>query len=291
MTTKQPTYTPEQVEQAFEAITENLNIIEQAYNEAIGTAAKEPFMCWDATAPGYLEAQGLPRLITPSESNWFPGDARGAPDLDWIKENAVPKFADEDPLVIDIECYGKKDNPDDPAPTTAQEVEYLRSVVEVHQQGVPGQRVGVYSYPPERYGGCATCGPDDYDERWGNWTDRNALFAPLAEQVYAIFPSLYGLYSDMDTWVKFAQQNVEQARMLAPGKQVIGYLWPEWHNNAAPEASGPIDYDSWMIMLETCLGCCDGIAIWHWSSSRFDPDAPWWRATEDFMAKHHLNGR
>lgn len=300
----EPTYTPEQVADAFKNIrdwvpltstgNDNLDLIEVAYQEAIETEPQPPqqtFQCWDATSGGKLAGEGLPRMITPSESNWFPTSARGAPDLNWIKANTVPKFAQYDPLVIDIECWIKKENENDPAKITATETEWLRSIVEVHQQGVPGQRVCVYSLPPERYGGCSSVadGSDEQKQRWNDWTDRNAIMAPLAEQVYAITPSLYGLYSKMDQWVKFAKQNVEQCRMLAPDKPVIGYLWPEWHNNA--EATGFISYDDWMIMLETCFECCDGIAIWEGSWWSHDANAPWWRATVDFMTNHSLNGR
>jgi hypothetical protein len=285
------TYTPDQVADAFTAIRDNLDLIELAYDEAINTPAPAvTFQVWDATAPGYLEAHGLIRLKTPSESQFFPSDKRRPPDFEWMAANAVPKMAEFDPLSIDIECYGKKDNPDDPAPYTPEEIEWLRRTVEVFHEGNPGQRVGVYMTPPERYGGCSAY-PDDsptYNERWASWTERNKIMQPLADEADMMFPSLYGLYSKMDQWERFARQNVEQTRMLAGKKPVIGYLMSDWHNNA--EATGPIGYDDFMRMLEVCYDCCDGVAIWRGSKTEFNPEDAYWKATVDFMKRYHLNG-
>ena len=291
MTKPRTSYTPDQVAEAFSSIRSNLDLIEIAYSEAISTPVPEPdaFIVYDASSSGEINAKhGLPRLKTPSESNFFPGSARGAPDLEWIAENACPKMAKYNPLVIDIECYGTKENPDDPAKTTAQETEWLRSIVETFQRENPGQLVGVYSYPPERYGGCSSYPPGSptYNERWEDWAERNAIMQPLADQVHAEYPSLYGLYSKMEQWVQFATGNIEQTYMLAPNKKVIAYLWPEWHNNA--EAEGFIGYDDWMVMLETCFEHCDGIAIWEGSWYDLDESQPWWQATVDFCNAHGI---
>ena len=283
------TYTPDQVADAFTTIRDNLDLIEVAYAEAIGPKPVE-YIIWDATAPGFLTDQGLTRLKTPSESCFYEGSGR-VPDKDWLLANAVPEFAEYDPLSIDIECYGAKENPDDPAPYTETEIGYLCTVVDAFHEGNPGQRIGVYMTPPERYGGCTAYPPDHpkTEERWNNWTGRNEIMKPLADKVEILFPSLYALYPDMDQWVRFAQQNVEQARMLAGGKPVIGYLWITWHNNSG--LTGYIGYDEWTIMLETLYPICDGIAIWAKSTDDFDPNAGYWKATEDFMKKYHLMGR
>lgn len=285
MSLRKPAYTAAEVAAAADAIRANTAILETAYADA---AAE--FTLWDSTAPGFLEAQGLKRLKCPSEQQFFPSTARGAPDVNWLMANAVPAMAGFNPLSMDIECYAKKDKPEDPAPTTPTEIGYLRTFVGCFRKGNPGQKLGVYMTPVERYGGCATVGPGPVrDQRIADWTARNAIMQPLADDVDYIFPSVYGLYL-MPTWVTFAQQNIAQARLLAGHKPVVGYLWPIWHRNSGREGQ-PINYDDWMTMLETCFPICDGIAIWMASTDRFDPAAEYWKATEDFMKRHGLMGR
>ena len=216
--------------------------------------AESQFFVWDSTAPGYLVDQGLPRCKCPPESGFFPTEARGAPDLAWIRANAVPKYT-EDPLAIDIECYGTKAE-GDTYKYTSQEIGWLASVVKEFHKARPAQRVGIYMTPPERYGGCSPYSDPnhpEYKQRWADWTTRNQVMIPLAQEADIMFPSLYGLYSDMAQWERFARQNVEQTRMISQGKPVLGFIWPTWHNNA--EATGPIGYDDWMIMLEVTKLC------------------------------------
>jgi hypothetical protein len=95
----------------------------------LAASQKPPFQIWDSTASGYLVAQGFPRLKCPSEQQFFPDEARGAPNVAWLMTNAVPNMAQYNPLSIDVEAYGRKATATEP-PYTEQDIQYLCTIVQ-----------------------------------------------------------------------------------------------------------------------------------------------------------------
>ena len=123
------------------------------------------------------------------------------------------------------------------------------------------------------------------------WQRENDAVRSIAEYVDIIFPSLYTFYSKEDDWVRYAVANLREARRIAPGKPVYCFLWPQFHDSTR-RAYELLPAEYWKRQLGTCQGLADGIVIWGgvgeagrmngWLS--WDDNAPWWKATVEFVA-------
>jgi hypothetical protein len=125
---------------------------------------------------------------------------------------------------------------------------------------------------------------------YNSWQSDVDQLQPIVPHVDALFPSLYTFYPDQNGWVRYATENLRQARRIAAGKPVYCFLWPQYHDSAAaPFAILPGDY--WNKELQTCRKLADGIVIWGGYTTKgggfkqlpWDDTAPWWKATLAFM--------
>jgi hypothetical protein len=64
------------------------------------------------------------------------------------------------------------------------------------------------------------------------------------------------------------------------GRPVYPFLWPQYHKSWKP-----IDRDFWRLQLETVFDNADGMVIWTPAKGkpRWNPVAPWWEETVDFL--------
>src|SRR5690606_15270403 len=115
--------------------------------------------------------------------------------------------------------------------------------------------------------------------------EKNSRLMPLADAVDVLFPSLYAFDLDEAAWVRYAEENLAEARRF--GKPVIAFLWPQVHGSSARHGHEFVSGDFWRVQLETVYRHADGFVIWtpHGNErTEFDPRAGWWLATREFLA-------
>lgn len=145
----------------------------------------------------------------------------------------------------------------------------------------PHAKFGFYSIPPYR----------DYwnalksrtDAAYIAWQDKNTVMRPLAEAMDVMFVSLYTFYNDVSGWSTYARENVREARRLAPGKRIIPFLWPQYHESNATLGGQLISGPYWRLQLDTVANLkCAGAAIWGPPSMSWNNESPWFLETKAF---------
>lgn len=181
-------------------------------------------------------------------------------------------------LVIDIEHWNMlsmatRDN--------ARE-KFIQTLDRFHE-AAPGLKVGLYEILPSRnyWTALGQNGANGYR----SWQADNNFAAPIVAHVDALFPSLYTFYPNEAGWVKYATENLREARRISHGKPIYCFLWPQYHGNFLMV---PGDY--WRAELDTCHRLADGIVIWGgytmtngFAALPWRDDAPWWQATLEFV--------
>jgi hypothetical protein len=119
----------------------------------------------------------------------------------------------------------------------------------------------------------------DYD-RWSRATD--FVRERLAAKVDFVCPSLYTFYDDEAGWELYARANLEESHKA--GKPVYPFLWMQYHGETGVGGKF-IGADVWRRQLDVCRSHADGVVIWGGWKRRWDENAPWWQATEDFVRR------
>lgn len=114
------------------------------------------------------------------------------------------------------------------------------------------------------------------------WKDANAFLSPLAQKVDVIFPSLYTSYDDQAAWQVYAQANIEQARQY--GKPVVPFLSMYYPSGLSALGGQSLPADYWQMQQNLVRQNADGLVIWGGWAVAWDANAPWWQATQAFLA-------
>lgn len=188
-------------------------------------------------------------------------------------------------LVLDIEHWRLHGDDGFVASNVAKYI----TVLQWFKQEEPSLRVGYFGMLPI----------EDYDRSRSNiafkyraWQKENDRLAPLARFVDVIFPSIYTYNSNEQEWVKFARENIKEARRY--GKPVYVFLWPQYSEQNKVLAHQYLSSSFWKLQLETVRQYADGVVIWGgWDSSKWGPadwdgQAGWWQATEKFMTSVYI---
>jgi hypothetical protein len=222
---------------------------------------------FDATAYLNKPELGLPRCSVPSGlSLWGPDeDRQGLPTrIELLAPTAL--------TALDIEHW-----------LVPERIQSYLDTLALWRHHHPQIRTGYYSVAPKRDYWRAIKGPAD--PKYKQWQQENDALSALAVAVDVLFPSLYTFYDDPESWVKYAQANIAEARRYET--QVYGFLWPQYHNSNPHLAYQYIDRDFWRLQLETVTGLCDGVVIWGgWLSDTrlaWNDNAVWWQVTKDFL--------
>jgi hypothetical protein len=107
----------------------------------------------------------------------------------------------------------------------------------------------------------------------------------LARHVNAFFPPMYTFDDDRQAWAKRAEAEAAEDRVLAPGKPVFFYLWPQYHDGTPKqfqyvvEPSGNSNSIPGVALPR--VSCCGLQAVSTGTSSG------WWAATQEFMRLLH----
>lgn len=189
--------------------------------------------------------------------------------------------ATQDPVCIDVEHWplvGTDSVVFDSISKYAQLVDWFKSER-------PDLAVGLFGIIPVA---------DYYRSRRGRasrayaeWRSDNDRLKILADRVDVIFPYLYTYYRDERQWVRFAIENLREARRY--GKPVYVFLWPQYSEKNESIGYSYIHANFWRLQLETVSPYVDGIVIWGgWDRENkrpavWDESAAWWRVTKEFV--------
>lgn len=242
----------------------------------VGGAAK-PFAVFDN-----LAYAGKPDLTTnglvPSSVIYYRGDWKTAiaagqlPDEESFKQAVRSRAAGKPgPVVIDIEYVFLSHARGTTDAQVRQHFKLFITLAQWAHEAAPGHLVGYYGHGlfPEEPG-----------------REYAAETRQLIAAVDAFFPSMYSYGNQTpEQWREKLQHLVALAHALAPGKPVYPYVWPQFHGGA-PQALEFLDADRMKFELETARDCgADGVVFWSSSKPRWNPEAPWWRATQKFAAE------
>ena len=206
-------------------------------------------------------------------------------DLPYLIERAARmikgggKRYPSDYTILDIEVWPVGLSVSDE--TAREHMDRYLSMFRSLRQHLPSRRIGNYGMPVYREyrASVSGAGAEDYYR----WTARNDLLQPLADEFDVFYPSLYAFQKGQpDRWVAYAVAHIRESRRLARrGQPVIAFIWPQYHNNSSYEGVF-IDYDFWLLQLNTLLQHADGVFIWS-NQDRLSTSSGWYRATKDFV--------
>jgi hypothetical protein len=167
----------------------------------------------------------------------------------------------------------------------ADQVRKYVTVMEWIHEAMPGITAGIFGKTPIEDYDRSTMLPGSGGYR--GWQAENDRIIPLAQSVDALFPTIYTYYTDQQGWVKFATENMKEAKRY--GKKSYVFIWPQYSESNPLLAHQYLPPDFWKLQLETVLQNADGVVIWGgWDGVKsdfieWDENAPWWKITKEFM--------
>lgn len=119
------------------------------------------------------------------------------------------------------------------------------------------------------------------------WQKENDQFQPLADEVDALFPSIYTFYADRQGWTTYAIAQIAEARRHAHGKPVYAFLMPYYHESNRLLGGSFLERDYWELELRVVRQHADGLVFWGgWGLNGPEPwndDAVWWQVLKGFL--------
>ena len=252
-------------------------------------AVSRPFVVFDATLyknKPSLAAYHVRPLTMLYESRLFVANQppTAVPSEVIVRSLAYELRASPDPVVLDIERWPLTG---DGLAVPSTVAKYL-SVLSWVKGEAPAVPFGLYgTVPIPDYWRAAS---DPMSPQFLAWRRDNDRLAQIVDHVDALYPSIYTFYPDRQAWVAYAKAQIAEARRLAKGKPVYGFLWPLYHNQGNESlGSRPIEPDYWDLQLATMAQYADGVVIWGgWGDhgpESWNDEAPWWQVTKRFMQR------
>jgi len=252
-------------------------------------AVPRPFVVFDATLyknKPSLAAYHVRPLTMLYESRLFVANqlSPSMPSEVIVRSLAYELRASTDPVILDIERWPLSGDGMAVPSTVAN---YL-SVLSWVKGEAPAVPFGLYgTVPIPDYWRAVS---DPMSSQFLAWRTDNDRLAQIVDHVDALYPSIYTFYPDRQAWVAYAKAHIAEARRLAKGKPVYGFLWPLYHNQGNELlGSRPIEPDYWDLQLTTLAQHADGVVIWGgWGDHGPEPwneEAPWWQVTKRFMQR------
>jgi len=143
----------------------------------------------------------------------------------------------------------------------------------------PKLKIGFYAVVPSRDYWRATKGSKS--KEYKEWQIQNDKFQEVGDNVDYICPSIYTFYDYQPGWIKYAEENIKEAKRLAKGKPVYVFLWPMYHESNKELQGKFIPVDFWKLQLDLVYRLADGVIIWGGGS--WDESAEWWKVTQQFL--------
>lgn len=261
--------------------------LEPEIRETRAKIRTKPFRLFDTTPytnkPNLLELYGIQRGRIYFENTFF----NGQPDHTALPfENTVKNIArnalqyDDDVLIItDIESYHFYTDDEYGAQQRANHIQVFDWMYEIKQD----MNLGMYGFLPRRDYPRAIRRIPGYE----NWQFENELVRPIVDKVKYLAPSLYVLNGDpWENWVRYAVENIKEARRYAGDKPVYPFIWPRYHNTLPPGlALKLVEPEFWALQLRVLYEIADGAIIWtgSWDLTDWDENMPWWVETKKFL--------
>jgi hypothetical protein len=253
---------------------------------------QRPFRIFDATAyigrPDFSR-YGMEPIHIVDRGIWPDGRRSGPPDPALVRRYVESLPRDNAPIVLDFEQYDLTGS--DQAAQTA--LADLTAIAAAFRAAAPRRPIGFYSIVPIVDGvrSLAGAGSPPYRE----WQRQNDRMRSIQSRVDFLFPPAYTINQDRRSWETMAASQICEARRLS-SKPVYVFLWPEFHE--ASSLSGQyLDADFWRQQLETAYRLADGVVIFGGYDIRanhprpWNPDAPWYAPTLDFIRERMEAGR
>jgi hypothetical protein len=236
-------------------------------NPSVRPARKRSFPVYDNMSyigkPDTKPYGLIPSNIIAERRIWPHGQNYGVlPSRSSFDAIVAANMSNPGPMVLDIEKLPLKGSPD----VVNQHLQVLATLADWTRADAPGKAVGYYGYntltgvPPE---------------------DRTYA-QQLARHVDAFFPSMYTFDDNHGAWATRAASEAAEDRSLGPGKPVLFYLWPQYHDGT-PKQFQYIDAAYWQFQLSTAYRDADGIVLWGPSRFHWDESSGWWSATLAFI--------
>ena len=250
------------------------------------------FVVFDAIQlPGKpdLRPYGLPPIsMLYGSVFWDSEDRTDLPDAAHLDKAGnygakLAMFAGNDYVVIDIEHW---DIHGDNDAEVKRNVDKYIDTIEGVRETAPNLQLGYYGNVPIRDYWSAIRSPDSYE--YQKWQQKNDKLQSLADAADVIYPSVYAFYNKPERWEAYAIAMINEARRLAPGKPVIAFLMPRYHNSTDVEGRPFVDRAYWRLQLDTAHKHADAIVIWTGHNPVWDNDAEWWDETILFMAENDM---
>ena len=199
-----------------------------------------------------------------------------------IKSVNIIKKSKTSLIVLDIERWklkGSKSLVDN------SEIKYRHVIKSIRNKGV-NSLIGYYGLPPVRDYWRAISKESSLG--YQSWKNENDKIQQLADDVDVFFPSLYTFYSDQQGWQKYAIAQISEARRLGRNKQVIVFLWPQYHNSNKILGGKYLSAKFWRLQLDVAMQYADGVVIWGGWKQSWDAGKPWWKETLRFIKDNNL---
>lgn len=111
----------------------------------------------------------------------------------------------------------------------------------------------------------------------------NDLRQNVADQVDALFPSIYTSTTDMALWKEYAVLMLDEAKRLANGKPVYAFMLPQYLPITAGQNEAFLSGANWRQQLEFVRNHADGIVIWGYYNKPMSQTDEWWLQTLAFI--------
>jgi hypothetical protein len=133
-------------------------------------------------------------------------DTTSLPDKSKVAAIARATNQTTNVLVIDIEHWPLTGDPG----TVRDSVKKYQTVLQWAKGSAPSMKIGLYSGLPVRNYWDSV--QDNNSARYRAWQKQNDALSPIAQNVDAVFPSIYTFYEDRDGWKKYAIAQIAEAR-------------------------------------------------------------------------------
>jgi hypothetical protein len=253
--------------------------------ESSGVVQRPTFRIFDATLykdKPNLAAHGIEPIYVIYAQFLYEGNKldAGLPSRRKVRQVAGDLVTQARLVVVDIEHWPMTGNDE----AVAESVTKFETVIDWLRTEHSALKLGFYGLFPIRDYWRAIKGQGSKD--YLKWQSENERFRAILAGVDAVFPSLYTFYPDRQNWVRFAIEQIREARRFE--KPVYVFLWPQYHESNRLLGEKYLPDDFWKLQLETARKYADGIVIWGgWAGkgpAQWDERAAWWRVTKDFMS-------
>lgn len=209
----------------------------------------------------------------------------------FIKKGIQPEY----PICLDIESW-----------TLNQEFykisvpKYVNALNIFHKE-FPKSEIGYFGIFPhdsyDLYKINSTTMKDDSRDWKSGWLSMNQKLIPIAKKSDFITVVAYTLNDNKEEWLYALKESVNQARKLAPNKNIYIFLWPQYFNRNENYNEDFFHSSFWYYQLEKCYELADGIILWMppynirnkmRTELSWNEEDGWWIRTKEFIKTNQI---